>query len=100
MRLEDTRLKQFDLTTADQAQAVRERLERAAGGRLKVDRVNRSQRQRRPSPPFITSTLQQDAARKLRFSAQRTMRTAQALYEGVKLSGVSQGLITYMRTVV
>jgi len=98
VRLEDTRLKQFDLTTADQAQAVRERLERAAGGRLKVDRVNRSQRQRRPSPPFITSTLQQDAARKLRFSAQRTMRTAQALYEGVKLSGVSQGLITYMRT--
>jgi len=98
VRLEDARLKQFDLTTADQAQAVRERLERAAGGRLKVDRVNRSQRQRRPSPPFITSTLQQDAARKLRFSAQRTMRTAQALYEGVKLSGVSQGLITYMRT--
>jgi DNA topoisomerase-1 len=88
----------FDLTTGDQAQAVRERLIRAAGGKLRVDRVNRSQRKRRPAPPFITSTLQQDAARKLRFSAQRTMRTAQSLYEGVRINGASQGLITYMRT--
>jgi DNA topoisomerase-1 len=98
VRLRNERLKQFDLTSADQAQAVRDRLSRAAAGRLRVDRVNRSQRKRRPAPPFITSTLQQDAARKLRFSAQRTMRTAQALYEGVKINGVSQGLITYMRT--
>ena len=98
VRLQDERLKQFDLTTGDQARAVRERLIRAAGGKLRVDRVNRSQRKRRPAAPFITSTLQQDAARKLRFSAQRTMRTAQSLYEGVKINGASQGLITYMRT--
>jgi DNA topoisomerase-1 len=98
VRLENERLKQFDLTTAEQAGAVRERLSKAAAGQLRVDRVNRSQRKRRPAPPFITSTLQQDAARKLRFSAQRTMRTAQSLYEGVKLNGTSQGLITYMRT--
>ena len=98
VRLQNERLKQFDLTTADQSQAVRDRLSRAAAGKLRVDRVNRSQRKRRPAPPFITSTLQQDAARKLRFSAQRTMRTAQSLYEGVKVNGESQGLITYMRT--
>jgi DNA topoisomerase-1 len=98
VRLNDERLKQFDITNAEQAHQVRDRLLQAADGKLRVDRVNRSQRKRRPAPPFITSTLQQDAARKLRFSAQRTMRTAQALYEGVKISGVSQGLITYMRT--
>ena len=98
VRLENERLKQFDLTNTEQANAVRERLLKAADGKLKVDRVKRSQRKRRPAPPFITSTLQQDAARKLRFSAQRTMRTAQALYEGVEINGVSQGLITYMRT--
>jgi len=90
VRLENDRLKQFDISDTEHAHRVRERLSRAAGGKLRVDRVNRSQRTRRPAPPFITSTLQQDAARKLRFSAQRIMRTAQNLYEA--------GHITYMRT--
>jgi DNA topoisomerase-1 len=90
VRLENDRLKQFDITTADHANQVRERLLKAAGGKLTANRVKRSQRKRRPAPPFITSTLQQDAARKLRFSAQKTMRTAQGLYEA--------GQITYMRT--
>jgi DNA topoisomerase-1 len=90
VRLENDRLKQFDIGDTEHAHRVRDRLSDAAGGKLKVDRITRSQRKRRPSPPFITSTLQQDAARKLRFSAQRTMRTAQNLYEA--------GLITYMRT--
>lgn len=90
VRLKNDRLKQFDITAADQAHEVRDRLLRAAGGKLQVDRVKRSQRQRRPAAPFITSTLQVDSARKLRFTAQRTMRTAQDLYEA--------GLITYMRT--
>jgi DNA topoisomerase-1 len=90
VRLENDRLKQFDITTAEHAEKVRDRLARAAGGKLEVNRINRSQRKRRPAPPFITSTLQQDAARKLRFSAQKTMRTAQHLYEA--------GMITYMRT--
>ncbi|MBT8063532.1 MAG: type I DNA topoisomerase [Gammaproteobacteria bacterium] len=90
VRLENERLKQFDIGTEEQANAVRDRLVKAAGGKLKVDRVHRKQRRRRPAPPFITSTLQQDAARKLRFTAQRTMRTAQDLYEA--------GIITYMRT--
>ena len=90
VRLENENLKKFDIGTAEHAGRVRERLLKAANGRLTANRVNRSQRQRRPSPPFITSTLQQDAARKLGFSAQRTMRTAQGLYEA--------GHITYMRT--
>jgi DNA topoisomerase-1 len=98
VRLENDRLKQFDITTADHAHRVRDRLVKAADGKLAVNRITRKQRKRRPAPPFITSTLQQDAARKLRFSAQRTMRTAQGLYEGVEINGVSQGLITYMRT--
>jgi DNA topoisomerase-1 len=90
VRWENERLKQFDITHAEQAQEVRDRLLEDAGGKLKVSDVKRSQRKRRPAPPFITSTLQQDAARKLRFSAQKTMRTAQGLYEA--------GHITYMRT--
>ncbi|MBT8063188.1 MAG: DNA topoisomerase I [Gammaproteobacteria bacterium] len=98
VRLDDKRLKQFDINNEQQAQAVRESLLAAADGALKADRVTRKERKRRPSPPFITSTLQQDASRKLRFSAQKTMRTAQGLYEGVAIEGVSQGLITYMRT--
>jgi len=98
VRLEDERLKQFDISTAEHAHRVRDRLSKAADGKLRAERITRKQRQRRPAPPFITSTLQQDAARKLRFTAQRTMRTAQTLYEGVEINGVSQGLITYMRT--
>ncbi len=96
--LQNEKLTQFDINNTEQANGVRQRLLTAAGGKLRADRVVRKQRQRRPAPPFITSTLQQDAARKLRFSAQRTMRTAQALYEGVSIKGISQGLISYMRT--
>ena len=98
VRLENESLKQFDINTTEYAHRVRDRLTKAAAGKLAVNRVTRKQRKRYPAPPFITSTLQQDAARKLGFSAQRTMRTAQGLYEGVKINGVSQGLITYMRT--
>ncbi len=53
---------------------------------------------RNPAPPFITSTLQQEAARKLGFNAKRTMQVAQGLYEGVDIGGETVGLITYMRT--
>lgn len=98
VRLENERLEKFDIDTTEHAHRVRDRLIKAAAGKLAVNRVTRKQRRRRPAPPFITSTLQQDAARKLRFSAQRTMRTAQGLYEGVEINGASQGLITYMRT--
>jgi DNA topoisomerase-1 len=92
------KLKQFDLNNEQQVSDIREQLLKAANGTLRADRVTRKQRQRRPVPPFITSTLQQDAARKLRFTALKTMRTAQRLYEGIEIEGESQGLITYMRT--
>ena len=68
------------------------------GGRMRVARVEKKQRRRNPPPPFMTSTLQQEAVRKLGFSAQRTMRVAQQLYEGIEIEGASVGLITYMRT--
>ncbi len=63
-----------------------------------VEKVTKKQRKRQPAAPFITSTLQQEAARKLGFTAQRTMRTAQQLYEGIDIGGGAEGLITYMRT--
>jgi len=66
---------------------------------LQVTRIKTSERSRRPPPPFITSTLQQDAATRLGFSARQTMRVAQQLYEGVELGDEGHvGLITYMRT--
>ena len=68
------------------------------GGQLRVLAIDRKQRRRNPAPPFTTSTLQQEAARKLGFNAQRTMRLAQQLYEGVDIGEGSVGLITYMRT--
>jgi DNA topoisomerase-1 len=67
--------------------------------RYAVTNIKKSARRRQPAPPFTTSTLQQEAARKLRFAAQRTMRVAQALYEGLSLGAEGEvGLITYMRT--
>lgn len=66
---------------------------------FKVSKVEQKTRKRTPSPPFITSTLQQEAARKLRFPARRTMSVAQRLYEGMELGDEGAvGLITYMRT--
>ncbi|MCC5858748.1 MAG: DNA topoisomerase I [Ectothiorhodospiraceae bacterium] len=69
-----------------------------AAGALVVSKVERKQRRRNPAPPFTTSTLQQEASRKLGFGAQRTMRVAQQLYEGIDIGGGTVGLITYMRT--
>src|SRR5690606_29515260 len=73
-------------------------LERVRGGAYAVASVERKQVRRHPQPPFTTSTLQQEASRKLRLGATQTMRTAQRLYEGVDLGGETVGLITYMRT--
>ncbi len=96
--LDKRKLEQFDLTTQQQAFALRERLLKVAQGRLLVSKVEKKQRKRYPAPPFTTSTLQQEAVRKLRFSTQRAMRTAQQLYEGIDLGSGPIGLITYMRT--
>jgi DNA topoisomerase-1 len=99
VRLDGRKLEPFDLKDQASAEAARARLLAAAQGALTVASITRRERQRRPAPPFTTSTLQQEAARKLGMGTSRTMRIAQALYEGVSLGpeGV-QGLITYMRT--
>ncbi|TCT23795.1 type I DNA topoisomerase [Thiobaca trueperi] len=92
------KIEQFSITDESRAASVKQALELAARGQLKVEEVERKQRKRHPAPPFITSTLQQEAARKLGFTALRTMRVAQQLYEGVDVGGGAVGLITYMRT--
>src|SRR5450432_333604 len=92
------KVEQFSFTTESQARNVERTLLDEAGGELGVLTVDRKQRKRNPAPPFTTSTLQQEAARKLGFSAQKTMRVAQQLYEGVDIGEGSVGLITYMRT--
>ena len=92
------KVEQFSFTTEAQAREVERTLQDTARGELKVLNVDRKQRKRNPAPPFTTSTLQQEAARKLAFSAQKTMRVAQQLYEGVDIGEGQVGLITYMRT--
>ncbi|MBT8436649.1 MAG: DNA topoisomerase I [Gammaproteobacteria bacterium] len=92
------KVKQFTITNADQANDAYRKLNDAAQGKLRVDKVEKKQRKRNPAAPFTTSTLQQEAARKLGFGAQRTMRTAQKLYEGIDIGAGQVGLITYMRT--
>src|SRR5580704_8272569 len=94
------KVEQFSFTDEGGARAAEQTLAAAAGpgGLLTVLQVDRKQRRRNPAPPFTTSTLQQEASRKLGFSAQRTMRVAQQLYEGVDTGEGSVGLITYMRT--
>jgi len=119
------KVEQFTITTETHANEVRAAIEGAAGagatagpaagsltpvgsaaatpsdalaGTLTVVAVERKQRRRNPAPPFTTSTLQQEASRKLGFGAQRTMRLAQQLYEGVDFGEGAVGLITYMRT--
>jgi len=97
-RLNGTKVEQFTLTNETDAMAARTALLEASNGALQVREVKKSQRRRFPAPPFTTSTLQQEASRKLGFGASRTMRTAQGLYEGINVGGETVGLITYMRT--
>ena len=107
------KLTQFSIADGDRAHAMEQALRVAARaqlaesglaaapeltGRLRVARIERKQRKRNPAAPFTTSTLQQEASRKLGFSTQRTMRVAQQLYEGIDTGQGAVGLITYMRT--
>ena len=89
------KLDQFDL--ADEQTALRAK-QAVEGGQFNVGTVERRRVKRNPPPPFTTSTVQQEASRKLGFGAQQTMRVAQQLYEGTELQGETTGLITYMRT--
>ncbi|MBU3671062.1 MAG: DNA topoisomerase I [Sinobacteraceae bacterium] len=117
VEFEGRKVEQFSFTDAERAATVESALRAASGagapvpaaegegparlsppGTLTVLDVERKQRNSYPSPPFTTSTLQQEAARKLGYSAQRTMRLAQQLYEGVDYGEGAVGLITYMRT--
>lgn len=92
------KLTQFSVNNEEQASDIKKTLIKAANGELEVIKVEKKQRKRNPAAPFTTSTLQQEAARKLGFTAQRTMRAAQQLYEGIDVGGGAVGLITYMRT--
>ena len=93
--LDGKRLDQFDLN--NEALALRAKATVEAG-RYTVGSVERKRVKRNPPPPFTTSTLQQEASRKLGFGAQQTMRLAQQLYEGIDIDGETTGLISYMRT--
>lgn len=89
------RLTKFDLGDETTAMAAKAAVD---GATLKIASVEKKPARRSPAPPFTTSTLQQEAARKLGFSTQRTMQAAQKLYEGIDIGGETVGLITYMRT--
>ena len=93
------KVEQFSFENEAAARTVEKTIVDAAGGEFNVLGVTKRQRRRNPTAPFTTSTLQQEASRKLGFNTQRTMRVAQKLYEGIALPGEDQvGLITYMRT--
>ena len=95
---EGEKLEQFSIVDGERAEKVKAGLLKTAKGKLEVIKVEKKQRKRNPAAPFITSTMQQEAARKLGFPVQRAMRIAQQLYEGIELDSGSTGLITYMRT--
>ena len=90
--------KKLDKLSVPNAEAAKAAVAAIQGGRFSVAEVEKKPVKRHPAPPFITSTLQQEAARKLGFPAARTMKIAQGLYEGVEVGGETVGLITYMRT--
>jgi DNA topoisomerase-1 len=93
--LDGRKLDKFDLDTEERAHQAKREIERRV---FSVASVDRRQVRRNPPPPFITSTLQQEASRKLGVGAATAMRIAQRLYEGVDIGGETVGLITYMRT--
>jgi DNA topoisomerase I len=92
---EGKKLDKFDIGDAATAERLKAALE---GGRFTVANIESKAQRRNPAAPFTTSTLQQEASRKLGFSPRQTMQLAQRLYEGVDLGGEAEGLITYMRT--
>lgn len=97
-RFADEKVEQFTIDNEARATEVEKALTAAGRDGLTVLKVEKKQRRRNPAAPFTTSTLQQEASRKLGFGAQRTMRVAQQLYEGIDVGSGTVGLITYMRT--
>jgi DNA topoisomerase-1 len=95
---EGKKLTQFSIIDKERAEKVKQTLIDAADGQLVVEKLEKKQRKRNPAAPFTTSTLQQEASRKLGFTTKKTMMVAQQLYEGIEVGGETAGLITYMRT--
>ncbi len=93
--LDGKKLDKFSLANEGDARAAERKIET---GTYHIESIEKKRVQRHPRPPFTTSTLQQEASRKLGFSPKRTMQLAQKLYEGVTVGGDTTGLITYMRT--
>ncbi|WP_392506239.1 type I DNA topoisomerase [Rickettsia sp. 2024-CO-Wats] len=89
------KLEKFSIINEKNAKDLTKKLK---SQKFHVDKIEKKQQKRQPQPPFITSSLQQEAARKLGFSAKKTMQIAQKLYEGVDIGKETIGLITYMRT--
>lgn len=98
IQLDGKKIEQFSVTNHDQQAEIVGKLLVASAGKTTVTRVEKKQRSRSPAAPFTTSTLQQEAVRKLGFTTSRAMRIAQQLYEGIDVGGGTVGLITYMRT--
>ncbi len=92
------KLTQFSVENAESANKIKDDIVAVAANKLLVKKLQKKQRKRNPAAPFTTSTLQQEAARKLGFTTKKTMQIAQQLYEGVTIGSESVGLITYMRT--
>ncbi len=98
VQLNGEKISQFSVINHDQQGDIVGKLLLASAGKTTVSRVEKKQKNRSPAAPFTTSTLQQEAVRKLGFTTSRAMRIAQQLYEGVDVGGGTVGLITYMRT--
>lgn len=98
IQLNGQKVEQFTVTNHDQQADIVGKLLLASAGKTTVTRVEKKQRSRSPAAPFTTSTLQQEAVRKLGFTTSRAMRVAQQLYEGMDVGSGTVGLITYMRT--
>lgn len=98
IQLNGQKVEQFTVTTQDQQADIVGKLLVASAGKTTVSRVEKKQKSRSPAAPFTTSTLQQEAVRKLGFTTSRAMRIAQQLYEGIDIGSGAVGLITYMRT--
>ena len=93
--LSGNKLSKFDIGNEEDAHNALERIKNKS---LSIQKIDKKQVRRNPAPPFITSSLQMESSRKLRFTASHTMRLAQRLYEGMDIDGETVGLITYMRT--
>ena len=96
--LDSKKLSKFDIDDEKKANRIKEEISKIPDENFKVLKVVKKERKRQPAKPFITSTLQQEASRKLRFAPRRTMGIAQELYTGIDLGDGPVGLITYMRT--